>query len=155
MKKLFILFAISIIGTSLTNDTHKPIQKIDQIFNSNAFKITIERLDFGYVLNQQVYAFNKSDNLLTVSQIDLLTTEQSTSLKNTELKEETTQLLADYCASIKSFELDHSDEHKELFNTSDIHDFIYLTTAKDTVLLSDVHSKAINDIRNIIENNRK
>jgi hypothetical protein len=144
MKTLVILFAISIIGTSLTNDIHNPIQKIDQIFNSNAFKVTIERLDFGYILNQQVYAFNKTEKSLTVSQIELLSNAQNTSLNNTELKLETSQLLANYCTAIKSFELTKNDEHKELFNTTDIHDFVYLTTLKDTVLLSDVHAKAIN-----------
>ena len=155
MKKLFILLAIGFIGTSLTHDTTTPLKKIEQIFNSNAFKITIERLDFGYVLNQQVYAFNTSDKLLTVSQIELLTSNQKTSLNNTSLKLETSQVLAEYCSSIKSFELNKTDEHKALFNSVDIHDFVYLTTTKDTVLLSDVHSKAINDIRNIIENNRQ
>ncbi len=155
MKNLVILLTIIFIGTSLTSDSSTSIEKIDTIFNANTFKITIERLDFGYVLNQQVYAFNKSENSLTVSQTDLLSPKHNASLKNTELKKETTLLLANYCKAIKLFELEHNDEYKELFNSTDIHDFVYLNTEKDTVLLSDVHAKAINQIRNIIENNRK
>ena len=155
MKKLVVIVSIILICTSITSDTPTPLKKINQIFNSNTFKITIERLDFGYILNQQVYAFNKSNGSLSVSQIELLNPNQKTTLNNTVLNNETSRLLAEYCISIKQFELNEKDEHKELFNAIDIHDFVYLINEKDTVLLSDVHAKAINGVRNIIENNRK
>ena len=155
MKNLIILLSVIFIGTSLTNDTPTPTEKINSIFKSSNFKISIERLDFGYVLNQQVYEFKTNENVLSVSQLNLGYESQKSSLNNTILHKETSQTLNEYCASIKSFELNKSDQHKELFNASDIHDFIYLTTKTDTVLLSDVQSKAINGIRNIIENNRK
>ncbi len=155
MKKIFILFTLIFIGTSLTYDSPTPIKKINHIFNSTIFKISIERLDFGYILNQQIYEFKKSENSFSVSQINTPITGEGTPLNNTQLNLSTSSILSKYCSSIKSFELEKSDEHIELFNNTDIHDFVYITTAVDTILLSDVHAKAINQIRNIIENNRK
>lgn len=155
MKKLLLIISISIISLAITNKVNTPIEKISSITHSSYFNILIERLDFGYVINQQSYSFNIDQDKLFVSQLNTSSSIQKLTLKNTELNLKTINLLTEYCADIKSFELDKIDEHKKLFNTLDAHDFIYLSTPKDTVLLSDVHSKAINDIRNIIENNRQ
>jgi len=152
---MILLFLIIGIGSSFNNNTPTPLQRINDLFNSNSFKITIERLDFGYILNQQIYTFKKTESSVSVSQIRSKNLEQIESLNNTYLKDNIVTLLANYCSSIKSFELEHNDEHKELFNTTDFHDFVYISSFKDTVLLSDVYGKAINEIRNILENNRK
>jgi len=154
MKKTILISLIIFIGTSITQDVAKPIRLIESIINSSQFTITIERLDFGYIMNQQIYAFNNNKSL-SVTQHIRLNPEQKSTLNNTKLKSSTTKALIEYCSSIKLFELNKNNEHKTLFNTMDIHDFIYITNLKDTVLLSDVHSKAINNIRNIIENNRE
>ena len=155
MKKIFILLSLIILLSSITTDTPTPIKKIETIFNSPQFKISIERLDFGYIINQQLYNFEVKENILTVTQDISWNPNQPLTLNNTVLTENTSTLLSNYCSAIKTFEITKIDEHKELFNSNDIHDFIYITNYKDTVLLSDVKEKAINGIRNIIENNRK
>lgn len=130
-------------------------QLISQIMHSNKFTISIERLDFGFMHNKQDYIFEKSEKDLLVTHGHLCQNYQDTLLDKTSLKVGVLDSLINFCSEIYLFQINHPRKHKRLFNKKGVHDLIYVQNAQDTILISDVHFKAINGLGNMIHRNKK
>jgi len=154
MKYIILLLALSSFYFTTINldDRIGNDSKINEILHSKHFSIGIERLDFGYLQNKQIYYFDQYTTELVVTHRNLVIANENLPLENTPIKNSILDSLQLTFNAIKSFETNQNIKHKKLFNASQIHDFIYLQNEVDTVLLSDVFSKGFNYLPTLITN---
>lgn len=155
MKSIIIFLAFYCVsGVNFQTTDHKEIELISKIVNSKEFTISIERLDLGYFHNKQDYIFECNENGIFVTHKHLVANWENATLNNTSLKVSVKDSLIDFCSEVKEFELTKTKKHNRLFNKSGVHDYIYVMNKKDTVIISDVKTKAMKKFHSLISTSR-
>lgn len=153
MKLIILIIGLALTKTLLTVDSINESGLLKEIVQSDIFTISIQRNDLGYVNNEQKYHFVKSEQDILVSHEHLIKNLQDTSIYSAKLKNQVLDSIILLCSDIKSIQTDNPKKHNRKFNKSGVHDIILIYNDRDTIIISDVHSKAINEIPNMIKRN--
>jgi len=150
MKTLLLLLALSIVSSSNFKEETK---RINQILQSNNLSISIEKLDFGYVKNKQIYFIDKASDQVYVTHRAMYEKEQN-NLNSTKVNPKVIQELTNFFIQLKDFEINQKPQHDTLFNRKNNHQFITLQNQTDTLLVSDVKDEGFTKIQEIIISNK-
>jgi len=153
MKLLFSLALLFLL--SFTSDKIDSNTNIDHIFKSKSFNISIEKLDFGYLQNKEIFYFDVYPNTILATHRSAISNGEKEKLNNTPITQTALDSIKVYCKLLLNFETNQKKAHDKIFNSKDIHDFMYIKNDSTTVLISDAKGESVQTIFNIINHNLK